>query len=42
MPEKLPTAEDIKRVEKRLKNSTPHLELDGPDAKSLIDPQQKK
>ena len=35
MPENLPPAEPIKQVEKRLKESTPHLELDGPDAKGL-------
>jgi DNA-damage-inducible protein D len=35
MPENLPAAEDIKQVEKRLKESTPHLELDGPDANGL-------
>ena len=36
MPENLPPAEHIKQVEKRLKESTPKLELDGPDAKGLI------
>jgi DNA-damage-inducible protein D len=35
MPESLPPAEPIKQVEKRLKEATPHLELDGPDAKGL-------
>ena len=35
MPESLPPAEPIKQVEKRLKESTPHLELEGPDAKGL-------
>jgi DNA-damage-inducible protein D len=35
MPESLPPAEHIKQVEKRLKGSTPKLELDGPDAKGL-------
>jgi DNA-damage-inducible protein D len=35
MPENLPPAEHIKHVEKRLKKSTPKLELDGPDAKGL-------
>ncbi len=35
MPENLPAAEDIKQVEKRLKQSTPKLELEGPDAKGL-------
>jgi DNA-damage-inducible protein D len=42
MPESLPPAEDIKQVEKRLKDSTPHLELDGPAAKGLTGPEQKK
>jgi DNA-damage-inducible protein D len=36
MPENLPPGEHIKQVEKRLKESTPKLELDGPDAKGLI------
>lgn len=35
MPEHLPPAEHIQQVEKRLKASTPKLELDGPDAKGL-------
>ncbi len=35
MPENLPPAEHIKQVEKRLKESTPKLELDGPAAKGL-------
>jgi DNA-damage-inducible protein D len=42
MAEKLPSAEDIKQVQKRLKDSTPHLELDGPDAQGLTGPEQKK
>jgi hypothetical protein len=42
MPERLPPAEPIKQVEKRLKDSPPHLELDGPDAKGLTGPEQKK
>ena len=42
MPERLPPAEDIKQIEKRLKESPPHLELDGPDAKGLTGPEQKK
>jgi len=42
MPENLPPAEDIKQVQKRLKGSTPHLELDGPDAKGLGSPEEKK
>lgn len=36
LPEHLEPAEHIKQVEKRLKSSTPKLELDGPDAKGLI------
>jgi len=35
MPENLPPAEHIKQVEKRLKKSTPRLELDARDAKGL-------
>ena len=35
MPENLPAAEHIKKVEKRLKGSKPKLELEGPDAKGL-------
>lgn len=35
MPENIAPAEHIKNVEKRLKESTPKLELDGPDAKGL-------
>ena len=42
MPENLPPAENIKQVEKRLKQSTPHLELDGPDAKGLTGPESKE
>ncbi|MCX5645471.1 MAG: hypothetical protein NTZ17_12470 [Phycisphaerae bacterium] len=42
MPEKLPSAEPIKQVEKRLKDSPPHLELDGLDAEGLTGPEQKK
>ncbi|MCX5646689.1 MAG: DNA damage-inducible protein D [Phycisphaerae bacterium] len=42
MPEKLPPAEDIKQVQKRLKDSAPHLELDGPAAQGLTGPEQKK
>ena len=42
MPESLPPAEDIKQVQKRLKESTPHLELDGPDAKGLSGEQEKR
>jgi len=42
MPENLPPAEDIKQVEKRLKQATPHLELDGPAAEGLIGPEQKE
>ena len=36
MPELLPPAEHIKQVEKRLKESTPRLELEGPDANGLV------
>jgi len=36
MPENLPPGEHIKQVQKRLKESTPKLELDGPEAKGLI------
>ncbi len=36
MPENIPPAEPIKQVEKRLKQATPKLELDGPDAAGLI------
>ena len=35
MPENIPPAEPIKKVEKRLKDATPRMELDGPDAKGL-------
>ena len=35
MPEKIPPAEPIKQVQKRLKGAKPRLELDGPDAKGL-------
>jgi DNA-damage-inducible protein D len=38
MPENLPPAEDIKQVQKRLKQSAPRLELDGPAAKGLAGP----
>ncbi len=41
MPENLPPAEDIKHVEKRLKDSPPPLQLDGPDAQGLAGPEQK-
>lgn len=41
MPENLPPAEDIKQVQKRLKESAPHLELNGPDAKGLSGPEEK-
>jgi DNA-damage-inducible protein D len=41
MPENLPPAEDIRQVQKRLKESTPHLELDGPEAKGLSGPEEK-
>lgn len=36
LPENLPPAEHIKQVEKRIKQATPKLELDGPDAQGLI------
>ena len=36
MPEKIPAAEHISEVEKRIKNTPPFLELDGKDAKGLI------
>lgn len=36
MPENLPPGEHIQQVEKRLKNATPKLELDGPAAQGLI------
>ncbi|MBN1505693.1 MAG: DNA damage-inducible protein D [Sedimentisphaerales bacterium] len=42
MPESLAPAEPIKQVEKRLKESTPHLELDGPDAKGLGEGEETK
>lgn len=35
LPENLPPAEHIKQVEKRIKQVTPKLELDGPDAQGL-------
>jgi DNA-damage-inducible protein D len=42
MPESIPPAEPIRQVEKRLKQSTPKLELDGPDAKGLIGGEEVK
>ena len=36
MPEKIPVAEHISEVEKRIKSTPPRLELDGKDAKGLI------
>ena len=36
LPENLPPAEHIKQVEKRIKQATPKLELDGPDAQGLV------
>lgn len=36
MPEKIPPAEHISKVEKRIKSTPPLLELDGKDAKGLI------
>jgi len=41
MPENLPPAEDIKQVEKRLKNSPQPLRLNGPDARGVAGPEQK-
>ena len=42
MPENLPPAEHIKQVEKRLKDSPPHLELDGPAAQGLTGPRAEE
>jgi len=36
LPENLPPAEHIKQVEKRIKQVTPKLQLDGPDAQGLV------
>jgi DNA-damage-inducible protein D len=36
LPENLPAAEHIKQVEKRIKQATPRLELEGPEAQGLI------
>lgn len=36
LPEKIPPAEHIKEVEKRLKNATPKLELDNDKAGGLL------
>ncbi len=36
LPEQIPAAEHIKEVEKRIKTSTPKLELDAQDAKGLL------
>jgi DNA-damage-inducible protein D len=36
LPENLPPAEHIKQVEKRIKQATPRLELEGPEAQGLI------
>lgn len=36
LPENIPTAEHIKTVEKRVKTSTPKLELDNHDASGLL------
>ena len=36
MPENIPPAEHISKVEKRIKCMPPFLELDGNDAKRLI------
>jgi hypothetical protein len=40
LPENLPRAEHIKQVEKRIKQATPKLKLDAPDAKGLIGEEQ--
>lgn len=42
MPENLPPAEDIKQVEKRLKDTPSPLQLDGSDAQGLTGSEQKK
>ncbi len=42
MPENIPPAEPIQRVEKRLETAVPHLELDGQDAKGLLGGQSKE
>lgn len=42
MPENLPPAEHIKQVEKRLKDSTPRIELDEKDAKGLIGSEEEQ
>jgi hypothetical protein len=36
MPENIPPAEHISKVEKRIKNTPPFLEFDGNDAKGLV------
>ena len=35
LPENLPPAEHIKQVQKRIKQTSPKLALDGPEAKGL-------
>jgi len=42
LPEQIPTAEHIKEVEKRLKNTTPKLELDEREAGGLLGGATKK
>jgi DNA-damage-inducible protein D len=42
MPESLPPAENIRQVEKRLKDSPPHPELNGPDTHGLTGPERQK
>src|ERR1035437_3820609 len=42
LPENIPPAEHIKEVEKRLKNTTPKLELDEREADGLLDEAAKK
>jgi|GEM_PF-6018315 len=42
MPEKIPPAEHIKNVKKRVQKTVPRLELDDKDAKGLIGNQTEK
>jgi DNA-damage-inducible protein D len=41
-PEKLPPAEHIKLIEKRIKKASPKLELEEKDAKGLIGPSEEE
>lgn len=41
-PEKIPSAEHIKEVEKRFKNATPKLELEEREASGLLGDSSKK